>query len=136
MLKDFKEFLLRGNIIELAVAVVIGAAFTALVAAFTGSFINPILARIGGVEAAGLVIHLGDANNPATDLDFGKMLTAIITFLITAAVVYFVFVLPVNKLAERRKRKQVPEAAAPPSDNELLMEIRDLLKAAQDTSKS
>ena len=136
MLKGFKEFLLRGNIIELAVAVVIGAAFTALVAAFTGSFINPILARIGGFEASGLVIHLGDANNPATDLDFGKMLTAIITFLITAAVVYFVFVLPVNKLAERRKRKQVPEADAPPSDNELLMEIRDLLKATQSTSKS
>ena len=136
MLKGFKEFLLRGNIIELAVAVVIGAAFTALVTNFTTSFIDPILARIGGVDAPGLVVHLGDPNNPATDLDFGRFLTAVVTFLITAAVVYFIFVLPLNKLAARRKNNMVSEEAAPPSDNDLLVEIRDLLKAAQENNRS
>jgi large conductance mechanosensitive channel len=136
MLKGFKEFLLRGNIIELAVAVVIGAAFTALVTNFTTSFIDPILARIGGVDAPGLVVHLGDPNNPATDLDFGRFLTAVVTFLITAAVVYFIFVLPLNKLAARRKKNMVSEEAAPPSDNDLLVEIRDLLKAAKENTRS
>ena len=58
----------------------------------------------------------------------GKNFNRPVETYLTAAVVYFIFVLPVNKLAERRKRKQVPEAAAPPSDNELLMEIRDTLK--------
>ena len=129
MLKGFKEFLLRGNIVELAVAVVIGSAFTALVGQFTKSFIDPILARIGGVSSPGLVVHLGSATEPSTDLNFGTFLTAIVKFLITAAVVYFIFVLPINKLTELRKRKQVSDERALPSDNELLIEIRDLLKA-------
>lgn len=128
MLKGFKDFVLRGNIVELAIAVVIGGAFTALVTKFTELIINPILARIGGVEGNGLGIQLGTEGDPTTFINIGSLIGAIITFLITALVVYFVFVVPMNKLAERRKRGQAPEDVAP-TDVELLTEIRDLLRA-------
>jgi large conductance mechanosensitive channel len=128
VLKGFRDFLVRGNIIELAVAVVIGTAFTALVTTFTKAVIEPILARLGGVETPGLIIWLGERGDTKTGIDIGIMLNAFITFVITAAVVYFIFVLPMNKLSERRKRNIQPVAAAP-TDSELLMEIRDLLKS-------
>ncbi len=133
MLKGFKEFVLRGNIIELAIAVVIGSAFAAVVTAFTSAIINPILARIGGVDAGGWGIQLGDKGNEATLINIGTLITAILTFLITAAVVYFVFVVPMNHITERAKSKmKAEEKPAPPSDNELLLEIRDLLQQAND----
>jgi large conductance mechanosensitive channel len=128
MLKGFRDFLFRGNIVELAVAVVIGTAFTGLVTTFTKAFIEPILARLGGVQTPGLVIWLGAKGDLKTGIDVGVMLNAFITFFITAAVVYFIFVLPMNKMSERRKRAMQPVAAAP-TDNELLLEIRDLLRA-------
>ncbi len=131
MFKGFKDFLLRGNIVELAIAVVIGTAFTAVVTKFTAAVINPIIARLGGVNADGLGFQLGNAGDPTTFVDLGAVITAIITFVITAAVVYFVFVVPMNKISERRKRGMQPADAAP-TDSELLSEIRDLLKAQQD----
>ncbi|GAB2989428.1 large-conductance mechanosensitive channel protein MscL [Saccharothrix stipae] len=126
MIKGFKDFLMRGNVIDLAVAVVIGAAFTAIVNAFTSHLINPIIALFGGSNVNGLAVQLGD--NDKTVMDFGAIITALINFLIVAAIVYFIFVLPMNKLKERRKRG---EEAGPsePTDVELLKEIRDLLAA-------
>lgn len=127
MLKGFKEFLLRGNIVELAVAVVIGTAFVALVGRVTESVINPVLAAVGGGgDVPGLAVQLV-AGNPATIVNFGAVIGAVIQFVITAAVVYFVFVVPMNRLSEMRKRGEVSAEEAPAPDIELLTEIRDLL---------
>jgi large conductance mechanosensitive channel len=129
MLKGFKDFVLRGNIVELAIAVVIGTAFTALVNAFAKTIINPIIAAFGGNSVDGLAFYL-NPDNKATLVDFGGLITASIAFVITAAVVYFLFVVPMNKLAARRKRDQAP-AAADPTELQLLIQIRDLLSAAE-----
>ena len=131
MIQGFKDFVLRGNIVELAVAVVIGTAFAALVSSFTDNVVNPVLASIGGGgDVPGLAFRLV-AGNDATLVNLGAVLGAIIQFLITAAVVYFVFVLPMNRLSELRSRGQIAAEAAPAPDIELLTEIRDLLKAQQ-----
>ncbi|AEQ06222.1 large conductance mechanosensitive channel protein MscL [Corynebacterium pseudotuberculosis] len=130
MLKGFKDFILRGNVVELAVAVVIGTAFTAIVTAFTNHLINPLIASLGGADVSGLGFHIRSGNE-ATFLDFGAVITAAINFLIIAAVVYFILVAPMNKLNEmaaRRKGIQEEEEAPASIEAELLEEIRDLLK--------
>jgi len=127
MVKGFKDFLMRGNVIELAVAVVIGTAFTAIVTAFTSGLIKPLINAIGGTEAArGLGFNVLSGND-STFLDFGGVINAAINFVIVAAVVYFLLVLPMKKIQERRKRGQ-EEGPAEPTDVELLTEIRDLLR--------
>jgi len=128
VLKGFKDFLMRGNVVDLAVAVVIGSAFTTIVTAFTNGLIKPLISTIGGTDAAkGLGYQIFD-NNQATFLDFGNVINAVINFVLVAAVVYFVIVLPVKKVQERRKRGQEP-GPSEPTDVELLIEIRDLLRA-------
>ncbi|HEY3261930.1 MAG TPA: large conductance mechanosensitive channel protein MscL [Pseudonocardiaceae bacterium] len=129
MLKGFKDFLMRGNVIELAVAVVIGVAFTALVTAFTENLINPIIAAFGGSNINGLGFQLV-GGSPKTVIDVGVVLSAAINFVLIAAVVYFVFVLPFQMLQARRKRGEEP-GPAEPTDVELLAEIRDLLARQQ-----
>ncbi|PKW14183.1 large conductance mechanosensitive channel protein MscL [Saccharopolyspora spinosa] len=129
MLKGFKDFLMRGNVIDLAVAVVVGSAFTALVTSFTTSILKPIIAATGGGNVTGLTIQLRDGNE-ASIIDFAAMINAVITFFITAAVVYFLFVLPMKKISERRKKGK-EEGQAEPTDVELLLEIRDLLRREQ-----
>jgi large conductance mechanosensitive channel len=125
MIKGFKDFLLRGNVVDLAVAVVIGTAFTALVAAFTTSFLEPLIGLIGGGgETGGEVVINGQ------HFTWGAFVTALITFVLTAAVVYFVVVLPMKALMERRKRGE-EAGPAEPTQVELLLEIRDLLRAQQ-----
>ena len=127
MLKGFKEFILRGNIVELAIAVVIGTAFTAVVASFTKTIINPVIAVFGGHNVDGLSFYLVPANK-ATLVDIGTLITAIITFLITAAVVYFFFVVPMKRITERLNRGQAEAAAVgAPTEVQLLTQIRDLL---------
>ncbi|MCO5996260.1 large-conductance mechanosensitive channel protein MscL [Actinoallomurus rhizosphaericola] len=127
MLKGFKDFISRGNVIELAVAVVIGTAFTAIVTAVTKGVIQPIINALGGAHAAqGLGFRVWH-HNPSTFVDLGSVINAAINFLIVAAVLYFMFMLPMNELRERRKRGEEPGPAEPP-DVELLREIRDLLK--------
>jgi large conductance mechanosensitive channel len=125
MLKGFKDFLLRGNIVDLAVAVVIGAAFTALVASFTTSFLKPLIGLIsgGGVNGGTKVVD-------GQQFTYGAFINALITFVLTAAVVYFAVVLPMKAIMERRKRG---EEAGPvvPTQVELLVEIRDLLRSQQ-----
>jgi large conductance mechanosensitive channel len=131
MLQGFKEFLFRGNIVDLAVAVVIGTAFVALVTAFTTSVINPVIAAAGGSDSIGLGFYLR-ADNEATFVDIGAFLTAIITFLITAAIVYFVVVVPMKRVAGRLAAEPHPEAV--PADVQLLTEIRDALHGERGTT--
>jgi len=125
MLKGFKEFLLRGNVVDLAVAVVLGIAFGAVVAAFTKDFIGGILGAIGGSPdfgTAGFTVN-------GSKIIIGSTINAIINFVIVAAAVYFLVVLPMNHLMERRKKGLEPEADETPEDIALLQEIRDLLAA-------
>lgn len=130
MLKGFKDFLFRGNLVDLAVAVAIGTAFTALVAAFTQTIVNPILATVGGTSGPGWSYRIFD-RNPETTLRLGDLVGAIITFTITAAVIYFVLVVPMRKINDLRDRGAKAEAPAEvtPEDVALLREIRDLLAA-------
>jgi large conductance mechanosensitive channel len=125
MLKGFKDFLLRGNVVELAVAVVIGAAFTAVVTSFTESFLRPLIGLIGGGGRAG-----GSFEVDGQTFAWGDFLNALITFVLTAAVVYFVVVLPMKLILERRSRGEEP-GPVEPTQVELLVEIRDLLRAQQ-----
>ena len=98
---------MRGNVIELAVGVVIGAAFTAVVTAFSDAIINPLIAALGGLDYSGLGFFVREGNE-ATFVDFGAVLTAIINFLLIAAVIYFLLVAPMNKLDEAQKRRKGP----------------------------
>ena len=125
MIKGFRDFLMRGNVVDLAVAVVIGAAFGAVIAAFATDFIGGIIGAIGGTP------NFNGAGFEANDskIIIGSTITALINFVIVAAAVYFFVVVPVNKLMERRKRGEEPEVEAPSEDIVLLQEIRDLLRA-------
>jgi large conductance mechanosensitive channel len=127
MLKGFKDFILRGNVVDLAVAVVVGAAFSAIVTAFTAGIIQPLVNAITPPSSPGLGLQLVPGK-PSAYIDFAAVITAAINFLIVAAVVYFVIVMPLNALKNRRKRGEEP-GPAEPTDVELLAEIRDLLRA-------
>ncbi len=125
MLKGFKDFLLRGNVIELAVAVVIGAAFTAVVTSFTESFLRPLIGLLAGGGRSG-----GSFEVDGQTFAWGDFLNSLLTFVLTAAVVYFVVVLPMKLILERRREGEEPGPVAP-TQVELLIEIRDLLRAQQ-----
>ncbi|HEY3562839.1 MAG TPA: large conductance mechanosensitive channel protein MscL [Kribbella sp.] len=128
MLKGFKEFVLRGNVVDLAVAVVIGAAFGTVVTAIVNNLINPLIAAIFGKPDISKAMTF--TINNAT-FSIGAILQAALNFLFIAAAVYFVIVMPLNKLAERRARGQEPEPDPLTTDQELLTEIRDLLRTRQ-----
>ena len=128
MIKGFKDFILRGNVVDLAVAVVIGTAFAGVVKSFTDFVINPLLAAVGGASAGDSLGFRLRSHNPKTLVDFGQVISAVINFLIVAAVIYFLIIVPMNWLLERRRRGEEPEPAAPPEDVVLLKEIRDLLR--------
>ncbi|MFC4334871.1 large conductance mechanosensitive channel protein MscL [Salininema proteolyticum] len=121
MFKGFKDFLLRGNVVELAVAVVMGAAMTALVSSFGEAFLNPLIQLFtGGEEVGGAFMVNG------VEFAYGAFINQIIVFIITAAAIYFVIVLPFNKA----KKMLVAEKEAVPAideKTEVLKEIRDLL---------
>jgi large conductance mechanosensitive channel len=133
MFKGFKAFVLRGNIFDLAVAVVIGTAFTAVVTSVVNNLINPLIAAIGGANVNGLSIQL-NATNKNTVMHFDTVVTAVINFIIIAAVVYFAFVLPVQRIMARRKSGEVEADEIGPTDVELLTEIRDLLREQRSAS--
>ena len=126
MLTGFKEFLFRGNVVDLAVAVVMGTAFAALISAFTMAILDPLLALLAGDSDLGLAFRLND-DNPDTLVDVGLFLSAFVAFAITSAVVYFVIVTPMRALTERSTTAQ-EQAATVPADVALLTEIRDLLR--------
>jgi large conductance mechanosensitive channel len=128
MLKGFKEFIMRGNVVDLAVAVIIGAAFGKIVTSLVDGLINPLIAAIfGKTDISGVwFFKINDA-----EFHIGWILQAALNFLFVAAAVYFFIVIPLNKLAERRKRGQEPEPDPLTTDQELLTEIRDLLRTRQ-----
>jgi large conductance mechanosensitive channel len=101
-MKGFKNFLMRGDVIVVAIGLVVALAFSMLVAAFTSDIINPIIARLQGGTSIGLGVQLGNAGNPKTFVDFGAFISAIIYFVIFMAVVYFVIVMPYRHIQARR----------------------------------
>jgi large conductance mechanosensitive channel len=105
-MKGFKAFLLRGNVVDLAVAVVIGAAFTAVVTAFAGAFITPLIALIFGQHDA---FGAFSFTINGVVFRFGPFINAVVTFVIVAAIVYFLIVLPVNTLIERSRKAAPPD---------------------------
>ena len=123
MIKGFRDFIMRGNVIDLAVAFVAGAAFTALVGSFSSALIEPLIgiALGGGIDAGSLEIN-------GQIIDFTALINALITFVITMMILYFVFVAPMNAW---RKRTEAAEDAGP-TETELLVEIRDLLRAQRE----
>jgi large conductance mechanosensitive channel len=132
MLKEFRNFILRGNAIDLAVAVVLGAAFGAVVNSLVQDIITPIIAIIFGKPGfADLTITINDAV-----IRYGAFLNALFSLITVGAAVFFFVVKPVNVLMERRKRGEEPPPAAVPEDVVLLGEIRDLLKGQATVSPS
>lgn len=129
VLQGFKDFVSRGNAVELAVGVVVGAAFTAVVAALQEGLISPLVGWIFGKPNLADVWNLGPYSwrEGAEPVRVGVILEALVQFLLTAAAIYFLIVLPLNALAARRKRGQEEEPQAPSEDVLLLQEIRDLL---------
>ncbi|MDX2340258.1 large conductance mechanosensitive channel protein MscL [Micrococcus sp. M4NT] len=128
MLQGFKEFILKGNVIDLAVAVVIGAAFSKVINAVVENVLMPFisgLVKAPDFDQFGVVMLNGNA------IQFGVLLTAIVNFLLIAAAVYFVIILPMNAMIERRNRRLgiTPKDEEVPEDVALLSEIRDLLAA-------
>ena len=132
MLKGFKEFILRGNVIDLAVAVVIGTAFTAIVGGLVTGILNPVIALIfnaGELSKAGVELRPAEGTTPAIFLSWGLVISAVIQFLLVAIVVYFALIVPMNYVKRLQARRHPVEADAPagPTELELLTEIRDLL---------
>jgi large conductance mechanosensitive channel len=134
-MKGFKEFLLRGNVVDLAVAVVIGAAFTTVINAFVKGVINPLVGVFGTKDLAAYKSCLKgpcevDAAGNVTSgvyILWGSVLSAALTFLITAAVVYFLLILPMNHFMKKRKSPEEEALAAEEKEVVLLTEIRDAL---------
>ncbi len=121
MFKGFKEFISKGNVIDVAVGFVAGAAFTALVTGITGAIITPMIGLISGDGVdAGVITINGQV------FDITAVINAIITFILTMAVLYFIFVAPINRWRDRNQKDE--EIRTPVTDIELLTEIRDLLK--------
>lgn len=147
MFEEFKKFILKGNVVDLSTGVIIGAAFTGIVTAFTKGIVEPILALAGGgpqpkltVPIMEKVVNITEKNaagqevtravNKLIELDIGVIIGSVTSFLITAAVVFFVIIKPMNKLMELSQKNKAPEPAAEdPADIKLLTEIRDLLKS-------
>ena len=123
MLKGFKDFILRGNVVDLAVGIVIGAAFTAVITAFTKAFLEPLIRLMSG----GRGVQAGAFRVRGVPFDWASFINACITFLLTAAALYFLVIYPLNKLAERRARGEEPKPKAPSEEILLLREIRDAL---------
>lgn len=130
MLNGFKSFILRGNVIELAVAFVIGVAFTTVVTALVDGLINPLIAAIVGNRNLdeSMIVTLNGA-----EFLFGAVIGAVINFLLVAAAVYFFVVAPMNAIAERRRAGTEPEGEEVADDVRLLQEIRDLLAARRES---
>lgn len=141
MLKGFREFIMRGNVVELAIAVVIGTAFQAVVTGVVSAIIQPLVNSAGGANVNGLGFSLrhtagaqhgsaADVLGKSTFINLSAVINAIIAFLITAAVVYFLIVMPMNRFQARRAAKAAkgePDVAPKPDDIILLEQIRDLL---------
>jgi len=143
LISEFKEFALKGNVVDMAIGVIIGAAFKDIVTSFTDSFINPLIASAGGAEVAGAIrlpwvdyTGLDPEQIAALSLNYGAFITAIINFLIMALILFFMLKAintlkgGVGKFKKKKDAKEEPAPAPEPSDEvKLLTEIKDLLKA-------
>jgi large conductance mechanosensitive channel len=133
VINGFKEFILRGNVIDLAVAVVIGAAFTGIVNAIVGSILNPLIGALFNAEdlSKALPVSIPTTSGATATLYFGAVIAAIIQFVLVAVVVYFALIVPINylkRLSFKKKEEGIAEVSdAPPTELELLADIRDLL---------
>jgi large conductance mechanosensitive channel len=124
MFKEFRDFILRGNVVELAVAVIIGAAFTNIVTAISKGLITPLIGIFGGTPD----FSQNKFTINGSVFLWGDVVNAIIGFLIVAAVLFFLIVKPMNTMMARMKRQEEVTPPAPTVDQKLLTEIRDLLK--------
>lgn len=122
MLKGFKEFILRGNVVDLAVGIVIGAAFTTVVTQLTDSFLKPVIQLVGGGGLAAGTFEVNDVL-----FDWAAFVNAVITFLITAAAIYFLVVAPMNMLNARRERGK--ETDVPPTHEERMLALLEEIAA-------
>ena len=123
MLKEFRAFILRGNLVDLAVAVVIGAAFGAIVTSLVETMITPLIGAVGGKpDFSALTFSINGSR-----FRYGAFLNALISFVIIGAVVFFFVVKPVNALLERFAQDEDEVAASPSPELTMLTEIRDLL---------
>lgn len=138
LIKEFKEFALKGNVMDMAVGVIIGGAFGGIVGALTDDFINPLINSFGGAQVAGSFVlpwsKLAESTDPEVlatiSLNYGHFITQIINFLILA-IVLFIIIKSMNKLMTLGKKKEEEKPAAPPEPSDevkLLTEIKDLLK--------
>lgn len=125
LLKEFKSFAIKGNVVDLAVAVIIGVAFGKIIASMVEDIVMPVIgALIGGINFSGLAVTVGTAT-----ITYGKFLQACLDFLIIAWAIFMVVQL-INRLRREERAEPVPPAAPPPRQEALLEEIRDLLKKA------
>ncbi len=122
MIKEFRDFLFRGNIVDLAVAVVIGAAFGAIITSFVADILTPLLGLVGIPDFSTWVIEVGDA-----EMRIGKFLNALISFVLIAAAIFFVVIKPMQAIMAARAAEEAEEEAGP-SEVDLLTEIRDELR--------
>ena len=139
MINEFKEFIAKGNVMDMAVGIIIGAAFTAIVSSLVGDLINPIIGFIfGGLDFSNYFVNLGDGEFTslaaaqeagAPVFAYGAFFTAVINFLIIAFIV-FLLVKMVNRVKEASEKKEEAKAEEPagPSELDVLLEIRDALK--------
>ena len=133
-MKGFKEFLLRGNVIDLAVAVVVGTAFSAIVNSLVTNIFNPAIGALFKAESLSTlwIVTIPSTDGEPAKIMFGAVVAALIQFLLVAAVVYFALILPINFLKKRAFKKQEEVAAEAPAvinEVDVLVEIRDLLRA-------
>lgn len=143
MIHGFKDFILRGNVIDLAVAVVIGAAFTAIVNVIVSALIDPLISLFFAADSldTALQVTVPTLGGGQAVFSFGAIIGAVINFVAVAAVVYFVFIMPMNKAKDAAAKKAgvdtAPDEAPMPTEAELLVQIRDLLeKQAPSTQAS
>jgi large conductance mechanosensitive channel len=126
MLAGFKTFILRGNVVDLAVGLAIGAAFAGVVTGLMDGLLNPLIAAVFGQPDISAVWSF---TVNGSRFSIGVLLQAVLNFLLVAAALYFIVVVPMNRLAERRRRIEDEVAEEPEADLALLTEIRDLLAA-------
>jgi large conductance mechanosensitive channel len=130
VIKGFKDFILRGNVMDLAVAVVVGAAFGAIITSLVDNIINPLIAAIFGQPD---ITGVGSFTINGANFSIGAVLQAILNFLFVAIAVYFVLVMPMNRLTQLRKSGEEEPPEAPSEEVLLLTQIRDLLGGADTT---
>ena len=136
LISEFKEFALKGNVVDMAIGVIVGAAFKDIVTSFTDSFINPLIASVGGAEIAGSIrlpwvdyTGLTMEEIQSLSLNYGAFLTAIINFLIMAVILFITLKSGIGKKLKKGQKEEPAPAPEPSDEVKLLTEIRDSLKA-------